>query len=127
MARPPVEIDLPKLKALMRLKPTLEDTAAFFECSIRTIERYIREQFDLSFVAFREQNMVHTRLNLVRKAIEKAERGDNTMLIFCLKNVCGWRDKQPEEVTQIVNNNVTEEKLSDEQMAKLLKVARGNG
>jgi len=126
MGRPPVDIDKQKLKALMRLKPTLADTAAFFECAERTIERFIREQFDVSFVDFREQNMVHTRLNLVRKAIDKAEKGDNTMLIFCLKNVCGWKDKQPDEVPQIVNQNVTGDALSDDQMKQLLKVARGD-
>ena len=37
--------------------------------------------------------MVHTRLSIVRKAIDKAEKGDNVMLIFCLKNLCGWKDK----------------------------------
>lgn len=81
----------------MRLKPTLADTAAFFECSERTIERLIKKEFKLSFVEFRDQNMVHTRLNIVRKAINKAESGDNVMLIFCLKNLCGWKDKQPGE------------------------------
>ena len=91
--RPPTDIDPIKLKAMMRFKPTLADTAAFFECSERTIERFIRGQFDLSFVEFREQNMVHTRLSLVRKALQKAENGDNVMLIFCLKNLCGWKDK----------------------------------
>lgn len=101
MARPSKDFDLPKLKALMRLKPTLEDTAAFFECSARTVERVIRDEWDLSFVEFRDQNMVHTRLGLVRKAISKAESGDNIMLIFCLKNICGWRDKQPGEEDKI--------------------------
>lgn len=88
------EIDKPKLENLMRLKPTLEDTAAFFEVSARTIERFIRTEYDLTFVEFRQQRMVHTRHALVRKALEKALKGDNTMLIFCLKNLCGWSDKQ---------------------------------
>lgn len=84
---------LEKLKQLMRLHPTLEDTAAFFECSQRTIEETIRVEFDLTFREFRRQNAVHTRLSITRKAIEKAKSGDNTMLIFCLKNLCGWKDK----------------------------------
>jgi AraC-like DNA-binding protein len=101
MSRQPKAIDEKQLKALMRLKPTLADTAAFFECAERTIERHIRDTFDLTFVEFREQNMVHTRLSIVRKAIEKAERGDNVMLIFCLKNLCGWRDRSEMELSEL--------------------------
>lgn len=104
MARPSKDLDLAKLKALMRLKPSLDDTAAFFECSARTVERVINKHFKVSFVEFREQNMVHTRLNIVRKAISKAESGDNTMLIFCLKNLCGWRDKQPGEEDKTIKH-----------------------
>ena len=93
MARPKAVIDEQKLKALMRLKPSLKDTAAFFEVSDRTIERFIETTFKTGFMEFREQHMVHTRLNIVRKAVEKAQSGDNTMLIFCLKNLCDWRDR----------------------------------
>lgn len=102
MARPHKEIDEKQMRALMRLMPSLADTANFFECSERTIERYVREHFELSFSEFREQNMIHTRLNIKRKAIDKAEKGDNVMLIFCLKNLCGWRDKQPGEEDKIL-------------------------
>jgi hypothetical protein len=34
---------------------------------------------------------------LIRTAVAKAEKGDNIMLIFCLKNLCQWRDKTPDE------------------------------
>jgi len=114
MARPSIEIDEKKLKSLMRLKPTLEDTAAFFECSGRTIERFIRENFEITFFEFRERYMVHTRLNIVRKAIQKAENGDNVMLIFCLKNLCGWRDKAEGEEQKVIVNNFTSK--SDEEL-----------
>lgn len=93
MGGKPLEIDDQKLKALMRLKPSLPDCAAFFECSERSIERYIETNYKQKFTEFREAYMVHTRLAIVRKAIDKAEKGDNVMLIFCLKNLCGWKDK----------------------------------
>jgi dihydroxyacetone kinase DhaKLM complex PTS-EIIA-like component DhaM len=95
---PRKQINFEQLKALMRLKPTQKDTAAFFECSEDTIERIIRKTCDLTFAEFREQNMVHTRFSLIRKAIQKAENGDNVMLIFCLKNLCGWKDKWEQDV-----------------------------
>jgi hypothetical protein len=100
MARPRKEINIEQLKALMRLNPTLKDTAAFFECSEDTIERLIKSEFDgISYAAFREQNMVHTRMTLIRNALKMAEKGNPTMMIFCLKNLCGWKDRFEQEVT----------------------------
>lgn len=86
-------IDDEKLKALMRLKPSMSDTAAFFDCSTKTIERYIKDNYEMGYLEFCERYMVHTRLSIIKKAIDKAEKGDNIMLIFCLKNLCGWKDK----------------------------------
>ena len=93
MARPLLKIDATQLTALMRLKPSLADTAAFFSCSEDTIERFIRRVHKVGFADFREQNMVHTRFSLIRKALEKAQAGDNVMLIFTLKNLCGWQER----------------------------------
>jgi len=93
MGRPKKEIDFDQLESLMRLNPTLKDTAAFFKCDEDTICNHIKKATGLRFSEFREQNMVHTRLKLIRTATRKAENGDNVMLIFCLKNLCGWKDK----------------------------------
>ncbi len=98
-----IEVDFDQLKALCRMKPTLEDCAAFFKCSPDTIERRIKEHTKsddnpkgLTFAEFREQSLVHTRFDLIRKALKKADQSD-VMHIFCLKNLGGWRDKQPGE------------------------------
>lgn len=92
--RPRKEIPLEQLKALMRLNPTLKDTAAFFECSEDTIINKVEEYTgSRDFSAFREENMVHTRFSLVRNALKMAEKGNPAMMIFCLKNLCGWKDK----------------------------------
>lgn len=86
--------DLDQLEQFMRLKPSLKDTAAFFKCSTTTVEDTIRKEYDRTFREFRDERMVHTRHALVRKAIEMALSGNTTMMIFCLKNVCGWNDKK---------------------------------
>jgi hypothetical protein len=96
MGRKPIVFNDTQLKELMRLKPSLKDTAAFFEVDPSTVEHYIRKHWNVTFSEFREQNLVHTRFMLIRTAIKKAERGDNVMLIFCLKNLCQWRDKLPD-------------------------------
>lgn len=85
--------DPEQLRALMRMKPTLKDTAAFFRCSERTVEQTIRDEFDQTFREFRDENMVETRHMLIRSAIEQGLGGNAALLIFCLKNMCGWHDK----------------------------------
>lgn len=105
MGRPEIEIDMNQLAVFCRHKPTLADCAAFFKCSEDTVERRIKEAFGITFADFRDQNMAYTRASLAQKAIQKAEGGDNTMLIFCLKNLCGWRDKQPGEDDHIVKHD----------------------
>ena len=117
-----IEIDMEQLAALCRMKPTAEDCAAFFKCSVDTIERRIKEESvsdeypeGRTFAEFREQNMVQTRYDLIRMAINKAEKSD-TMHIFCLKNLCDWRDKKKDEGEVVINNNFSE--LSDEELDK---------
>ncbi len=92
--KPRVVIDYDKLKAYMRLKPTLVDCSAFFGVSEDTIERLIKKNDKCTYAEFRNKNMVHTRNTLVRKAIDMATKGNVPMLIFCLKNLCNWVDKK---------------------------------
>jgi hypothetical protein len=98
MGRKKIVIDLDKLKALMRLSPSLEDTSHFFDCSQDTIERAIKKNFKCTFAEFRDKNAVHTRMSLKRKMIEKALAGDNTMMIWLSKNMLGMSDKIVQKV-----------------------------
>ena len=99
-----INIDFEKLKQFLRLKPTLKDTAAFFDCTERTVERRIKEETGLTFPQLRDKQMTHTRHALIQKAISEALNKNNVMLIFCLKNLCGWSDKQEvqEQSTQTI-------------------------
>jgi hypothetical protein len=110
MGRPKVEIDIDELAALCRMKPTQQDCASFFKCSLDTIERVIKAHCGLTFAEFRDQNMVHTRFSLIRSAIQKSATSD-TMHIFCLKNLCKWNDKQeetPQEIKEDISSLVEE-------------------
>jgi len=109
MGRPLVEIDVKQLKELMKLGPSKEDTANFFDCSVDTIERLIRSEFDLTFAAFREQNEIHTRLGIKRKMVQKAMAGDNTMLIWLSKNMLGMTDKIDKRISGQLDQNITTE------------------
>jgi hypothetical protein len=118
---PKIEIDMNSLGAFMRFKPSEEDCAAYFKCSTDTIVRRIKEHTKsaeypngMSFAQFRAQNMVHTRYNLIRTAIKKAESGDNDMLKYCLTNLSEWVTKKPEETDKNIFNIVS--KLSDREL-----------
>lgn len=100
--KPFTKIDLEKMKMLARLRATLEDCAAFFECSTPTIKDWLKREHGLTYTEFKERQMVHTKLSLTQKALELANKGDKALLIFCLKNICGWTDLPiPQESAEI--------------------------
>jgi hypothetical protein len=60
------KIDADKLQKLMRMKPRLEDAAVVMGCSGKTIERFIRQEYNLSFSEFRDLHMAHCRFEAQR-------------------------------------------------------------
>jgi len=86
-------LNLEELKKLMQFRPSLKMTAGWFDVSEDTIARRIKELDNSTFADFRDKHMAGTQIALIQKAITKALSGDNTMLIFSLKNLCGWKDK----------------------------------
>lgn len=91
--RPPAEIDWEKLDMALQLGGSLEMVSGFLDVSEDTVEKYIRKEKGMGFREYRNRRMSSVRLKLIQKAQSKALDGDNTMLIFCLKNLCGWADK----------------------------------
>jgi hypothetical protein len=90
-----IELDWTLMESLMRFKPSLSDTAELMETSEDTIANRIRETYDLTFSEYRAKKMAKVRRSLVQKALDMAINGGHaTMLIFCLKNLCGWTDNQ---------------------------------
>ena len=103
MGRPPMEFDWERLELLCQRRLTLVDCAEIMACHPSTIEKKIRKDYDCTFSEYREQKMAKTRLMLVERALE-ASKKNTTMLIFCLKNLCGWMDNPalllPKEKTE---------------------------
>lgn len=99
--RPEKYIDKELLEKLMQYNFSLNDTAFFFKVSSTTIGRFINTEYGLSFDEFRDQNRNVLKVKLIDKAIEKALDDDNNiMLIFALKNLCAWADKQELKLDQ---------------------------
>jgi len=83
------------LRDLMRVNPTLADTSFLVGVPRQCIEKWIKENYDMTFYEFRDAYLADLRKRLVNTATEQALSGENnTMLIFCLKNLCGWSDKK---------------------------------
>lgn len=106
MGRPPLPFDWSKLDAILQYKASLIDAAEIMECHVDTIEKKIKAMHGCTFSEYRDKKMSKVRLTLVQKAIGMAQNGDRTMLIFCLKNMCGWRDVQDVDL-----NTTTTQKL----------------
>lgn len=96
MGRPKVEINWDKLDAMCQYKPFLCDVSEYLGVSEDVIEKRIREEHNCTFSEYRNKKMWRTRFNLTEKAVGMAMAGNTTMMIFCLKNLCGWADIQKE-------------------------------
>jgi hypothetical protein len=88
-----IDLDLKTLVKLMRFRPTLKETSFIFGVSEDTIERRIREWVNCTYSEFKERHSSNIKQKLMNKAFEMALAGNATMMIFCLKNYCGWADK----------------------------------
>ena len=60
----------------------------------------------MTFVEFRSLYLSSTRIRLRQKAIQMALKGDRTMLIFSLKNLCDWKD-HPKTASEEADTSVT--------------------
>ena len=99
-----------KLDGLLAYKSSLVVCAEILECHENTIKQHIKKRTGETFREYADKKLSRTRVKLVQKAIEQATSGNTTMLIFCLKNLCGWADKA--EVEQ--SNTNIEIKLDPE-------------
>lgn len=99
--RPRKTLDMDKLAAFMANYPTAENTALFFDISLKTIYREIKRETGLSFDQFREKHMMKTRHILVQRALYRAiQKESDRMLELCLKNLNGWNGTNDPIVAQ---------------------------
>lgn len=93
MGRKLLPFNWSRLDSLCQRKMDLSDCAEIMQVSEDTIRRRIKAKYKITFAIYQDKKMSITRLTLVEKALEMADRSNVTMLIFCLKNLCGWSDK----------------------------------
>lgn len=89
-----VELNYDALDALLQFKVSCNFCADYLKVSRDTIIRRIKEDKGMTFMEYHNLQMEHTATKLQQKAIAMAMGGNNTMMIFCLKNLAKWADKQ---------------------------------
>ncbi len=93
MGRIPKSIDWKLLEKLCALRLDLVDCAELMGGHDKTLHVKIKEKYNQTFTEYRNQKLAVTRRSLVTEALNQALRKNNTaMLIFCLKNLCGWEN-----------------------------------
>jgi hypothetical protein len=107
MARPTVEFDWVRFDSYLQLRATKRQCAYLLGVSEKTIDRRVNQEKDMTFTEYAEAKFTGIKLKLVQKIVSKALDGDNTCLIFSLKNLCGWADKVESESTEAVEVFVT--------------------
>lgn len=106
--RPPIEIDKNKLETIAKMNATEQEIAWFFKCDRSQISRFIKREYDMDFRTFRKTHQVDLKYKIINKVvkyvnndIDKGGRINNQLLMFTMKNLCGWKDRI--ETTNINN------------------------
>ena len=91
--RPKAEINWNELNAMLKFDASARYCANELKIARETLEKRIRSEHGMTFGEYKDMIMDDTRQKLRSVAIGKALKGENVMLIFCLKNLCGWADQ----------------------------------
>jgi len=98
MGRKKIELDYKIIDSALHYNATLAQLSFLLECKgikicAKTLGRRIEGDKGITFEEYREKFRGSLKLKLVQKAVQMALTGDRTMLIFCLKNIAGWSDR----------------------------------
>jgi hypothetical protein len=94
--RKPVSIDFVELQKLCTLQCTQEEIAAWFNCSVRTIEKYSRRP---EFAEVMTRGRAKGRISVRRAQMKLLESGNATMGVWLGKQLLGQRDVTPIELS----------------------------
>lgn len=96
--RPRIEFNLEELERLCRLNCTVDEIAAYFGCSKRTIEDRLSNEEE--FKAIVDKGRANGKTSVRREQFKIMENGNAAMAIWLGKQLLGQRDNQ-----EIVNDH----------------------
>jgi hypothetical protein len=94
--RKAVSIDLVELQKLCTLQCTHEEIAAWFNCSVRTIEKYSKRP---EFAEVMARGRAKGRISVRRAQMKLLDSGNAAMGIWLGKQFLGQRDVTPVELS----------------------------
>jgi hypothetical protein len=127
MARPRVKIDVAELEKLYGMQCTVEEVAAFFGVSTRTLAR--RKEVS-KFAEVIDRAKARGRVSVRRALFRLAAAGNIAAAIFLAKNLIGYKDivsnehSGPDGTTIQFANKPDYSQLSDEELEQLRKLAQ---
>ena len=98
--RPLTKIDEQQFEKLCAMHCTIEEIAAFFNCSDDTIREWCKRTFDKTFSAVYKEKVSLGNISLRRAQFKMAEKSV-PMAIFLGKNWLGQTDKQETTVVEV--------------------------
>lgn len=96
--RPRKEIDKDTFEKLCSIMCTLDEIAAFFDCSEDTIERFCKREYKQKFADVSKQKQNFGKISLRRSQFQLAKK-NVAMNIFLSKNYLGMSDTVQQEIT----------------------------
>ena len=107
MGRPKVEIPIDILNTACQFDANMNQVLELLDrkgikTTDATVNNFCKRMFGMTFLEYKDKRFDYTRLMLKQKAMNMANNGNVTMLIFCLKNLCKWTDRVESNVTATV-------------------------
>ena len=107
--RPRIEFDWEEFDKLCMIHATEEEIAAWFRCSVDTVDRACKEKHGTTFAEYKAQKAGIGKVSLRRAQIQKALKGDNCMLIWCGKQYLGQKEPIRVDAQANVSGHLTHE------------------
>ena len=95
----PVQIDWVQFDKLCHIQCTIREIAAWFDCSVDTIERRVEQTHGKKFAEYYSEKKEKGLISLRRLQYQAAEKGSNVMLIWLGKQYLGQKDRHETEIT----------------------------
>lgn len=95
MGRPPKQIDNEQFRKLCGIQCTEEEIASWFDCSVETLRRWIRREFDATFEEAYQKYSAAGKISLRRAQFKLAET-NASMAIWLGKQYLGQREPAQE-------------------------------